>query len=312
MPGRRGINYIPIGKQKIIEIGPGLSLSSTYGGGYRGNKTETFLLEATPGITPWSINGNSGTNPLSNFLGTVDNQALAIRTNNLEVGRFLTNGNFGLGTSTPTQKLSMVGSAAGNFGSIINNTSSAVNARSTQLFQNNVASVGFIALNSSTSPDYAGVGSMNMGTVSASPTSIVTNNISRLTVTGTGSVGIGTITPTSTFEVVGSQAGSVTVITATTVLNQTHRKIVANNGATNITITLPDALTCIGREYIISRYAGSTGTITVVGSGGNKIQALAGTVGATTTLGAHGAAGQGLKHSFTAVNVGGVGVWMRL
>jgi hypothetical protein len=51
MPGRRGINYIPIGKQKIIEIGPGLSISSTYGGGYRGNATETFLLEVAGGST---------------------------------------------------------------------------------------------------------------------------------------------------------------------------------------------------------------------------------------------------------------------
>lgn len=51
MPGRKGINYIPLGKQRILEIGPGLSLSSTYGGGYRGNATETFLLEVAGGST---------------------------------------------------------------------------------------------------------------------------------------------------------------------------------------------------------------------------------------------------------------------
>jgi hypothetical protein len=77
-------------------------------------------------------------------------------------------------------------------------------------------------------------------------------------------------------------------------------------------ITLPNALTCIGREYVMSRYANSTGTITVQGSGGNQIQALAGTVGATTTLGAHSASGAGLGHRFKAVNIGGVGVWVRL
>lgn len=124
-------------------------------------------------------------------------------------------------------------------------------------------------------------------------------------------VGIGTATPTSTLSVNGSQEGIVTVITATTTLNATHHKIVANNGATNITITLPNALTCIGREYIISRYAGSTGTITVVGTS-SQIQALAGTVGATTTISGHGVSGQGLNIRFTAVNIGGVGVWVRL
>ena len=70
-------------------------------------------------------------------------------------------------------------------------------------------------------------------------------------------------------------------------------------------------MTCVGRKYEFSRYAGSTGTVTIVGTG-SQIQALAGTVGATTTLGIHGATGQGLKHTFTAVDVAGVGVWVRL
>jgi hypothetical protein len=55
----------------------------------------------------------------------------------------------------------------------------------------------------------------------------------------------------------------------------------------------------------------STGTVTILGTSSN-IQALTGTVGATTSLGAHSAAGLGLRHSFTAVSIGGVGVWMRI
>lgn len=125
-----------------------------------------------------------------------------------------------------------------------------------------------------------------------------------------GRIGIKT-NPTSDLHVNGSYAEAITIITSTTTLNQTHNKIVLNNGATNITITLPNALTCIGRKYEFSRYAGSTGSVTIVGTG-SQIQALAGTVGATTTLGVHGARGQGLNHSFTAINVGGVGVWVRL
>lgn len=125
-------------------------------------------------------------------------------------------------------------------------------------------------------------------------------------------VAIGLTTPTSTLHVQGSQAVTVTNITGTTTLNETHHKILVSNGATNITITLPNALTCLGREYVISRAAGSTGSITVVGGAGNTIQALAGTIGATTSIGLHSATGGGLRHSFTAVNIAGVGVWVRL
>lgn len=139
------------------------------------------------------------------------------------------------------------------------------------------------------------------------PSDNITDNIYH-----TGRVAIGLTTPNSTLHVIGSQASMVTNITSTTTLNDTHNKILVSNGATNITITLPDALTCLGREYTISRSSGSTGSITVIGGVGNKIQALAGTIGATTSIGLHSATGGGLRHSFTAVNIGGIGVWIRL
>ena len=151
-----------------------------------------------------------------------------------------------------------------------------------------------------------------VGTTDNVGLSFRTNNVIRQTITNTGNVGIGTTTPTSTLHIQGSESGSVTNITGTTTLNETHHKVLVRNGATNITITLPNALTCLGREYVISRASGSTGSITVVGGAGNTIQALAGTVGATTTISGHGVSGQGLNIRFTAVNIGGVGVWVRL
>jgi hypothetical protein len=117
---------------------------------------------------------------------------------------------------------------------------------------------------------------------------------------------------TNRFSIQGSEAGSVTNITATTTLNGTHHKILVRNGATAITITFPDALTCLGREYVISRAAGSTGTITLQSTGTNTIQALIGTTGATSSIGNHSGAGAGLRHFFTAVNIAGVGYWIRL
>jgi hypothetical protein len=38
---------------------------------------------------PWELTGNPGTNPAANFVGTIDNQPLAIRTNSVEMLRIL-------------------------------------------------------------------------------------------------------------------------------------------------------------------------------------------------------------------------------
>jgi hypothetical protein len=49
----------------------------------------------------WSLNGNSGTNPPSNFIGTLDNKDLVFKTNNIQ--RFkISQGTFLFNTSTVT------------------------------------------------------------------------------------------------------------------------------------------------------------------------------------------------------------------
>ncbi|MCS6837575.1 MAG: hypothetical protein NZ480_01895 [Bdellovibrionaceae bacterium] len=60
---------------------------------------------ALVGVNSWSISGNSGTNPTSNFLGTIDNQPLIIRTFNIERMRISSSGNVGIGVSTPIAPL---------------------------------------------------------------------------------------------------------------------------------------------------------------------------------------------------------------
>jgi hypothetical protein len=57
----------------------------------------------------WLLTGNGGTNPANNFLGTTDNQDLVFRTNNSEKVRVLSNGNVGIGTATPGEKLEVFG-----------------------------------------------------------------------------------------------------------------------------------------------------------------------------------------------------------
>jgi hypothetical protein len=57
----------------------------------------------------WSLKGNSGTNPATDFVGTVDGQPLVIRTNNTEALRVNASGNVGIGTNNPSAKLQVHG-----------------------------------------------------------------------------------------------------------------------------------------------------------------------------------------------------------
>ena len=61
------------------------------------------------GGTEWKLLGNSGTNASSNFLGTIDGVDLVFRTNNTEKMRIMSGGNVGIGTTTPAQKLDVIG-----------------------------------------------------------------------------------------------------------------------------------------------------------------------------------------------------------
>lgn len=63
------------------------------------------------GDSGWGITGNSGINPANNFIGTTDAQDLAFRANNIEQLRITSGGNIGVGTTTPKEKLHIIGTA---------------------------------------------------------------------------------------------------------------------------------------------------------------------------------------------------------
>lgn len=50
----------------------------------------------------WSLTGNTGTTPSTNFLGTKDANALVFKTNNTEKARINSNGKVGIGENNPT------------------------------------------------------------------------------------------------------------------------------------------------------------------------------------------------------------------
>lgn len=275
-----------------------------------------------PVSSDWKITGNAGTVQATNFIGTTDNVGLSLRTNNVIRQTITNTGNVGMGTTTPTKKLDITASPVQN---------TYANIQGVNLFGDATNQAGYlgyrIGLNNSTgnasasfdvarTPGTAYLGA-EINSASRDGVRILTGATEatlteKVRINNTGNVGIGTPTPTSAIHINGSEAGSITNITATTALNATHHKILVSNAAVNITITLPDALTCLGREYIFSREAGSTGSITIQRTGTNVVQALNGTTGATTSIGLHSATGGGLRHSFTAVSIGGVGVWVRL
>ena len=67
-----------------------------------------FVSSAAPmGLQFWSVNGNAGTDPATNFLGTTDAQPIAFRVNSVERMRLFQSGGLGLG-NTVSQNL-MVG-----------------------------------------------------------------------------------------------------------------------------------------------------------------------------------------------------------
>lgn len=57
----------------------------------------------------WTLTGNVGTNPATNFVGTTDAQDFVVRTNNTEKMRVESGGDVGIGTNNPNHTLHVVG-----------------------------------------------------------------------------------------------------------------------------------------------------------------------------------------------------------
>ena len=78
---------------------------------YNGALWEKLTSGAT---TNWSLTGNAGTTPGTNYVGTSDTQPLVVKTDNTERIRVEANGNVAIGTTTASNKLSVRHDEDGN------------------------------------------------------------------------------------------------------------------------------------------------------------------------------------------------------
>lgn len=117
-----------------------------------------------------------------------------------------------------------------------------------------------------------------------------------------GSIGIGTSTPTSSLMVVGSVASNAntTAVTTNTTLDVNHSSVVFDTSGGNVTVSLPDATGCVGREYTITN-SSATNTLAVDPNGTQNLNGsssnynITGVAFQTITIKSHGALGWIIK-----------------
>jgi hypothetical protein len=144
----------------------------------------------------WELLGNTGTIAGTNFIGTTDAQDVVFKTNSVENMRILnTNGNVGIGTTTPLSQLHIDGGAA-------NSLLNVGTAGQRQLIMGNRNSTAAL-LNGGLgaySSIMAANGEMRFGlTEQVNPLAI--QYATFMTIQNAGNVGIGTVVPNSKLEV---------------------------------------------------------------------------------------------------------------
>lgn len=182
----------------------GTPLGAGLGGAYYANRILTIVdpnggggIVGSPPVTTnmWTLSGNSGTNPATQFIGTVDNQPLVFKTGSFEAMRIDTFGNLGIGTPFPSSPLHVVGKIRMVDGSQANGrvlTSDAAGIATWRNASDNAwGLIGNIATNPAT---------QFVGTIDSQPLVLRTNNLEQFRLTETGDVGIGTNAPVGNLE----------------------------------------------------------------------------------------------------------------
>ena len=115
----------------------------------------------------WNITGNAGTTAGTNFIGTTDAQSLVFKTNNAEGMRLNTSGYLGIGTTTPSVNLEVVGLGKIQTASTFNLFLNGGNTTNTGTYN---TIVGLNAFGNATTAEYStgfGAGALNQVTTGA-------------------------------------------------------------------------------------------------------------------------------------------------
>jgi len=174
---------------------------------YQTNGTQGFYyfdgnvwihMEPNANTAGWELDGNAGTDPANDFVGTTDAQPLVVRTNSVERMRVGENGNVSIGASlTPSNYRLFVENNTTNAGVLVRNANPAGRAGINAVSDANATAQ--FGVGNSGAGLLSGVGFT--GTGSANDFALLTNNAERVRVTQTGNVGIGTVAPQARLDV---------------------------------------------------------------------------------------------------------------
>lgn len=178
----------------------------------------------------WNTNGNTGTTPAANFVGTTDNQPLSLRTNNTEKVRVTAAGNVGIGTTNPGAKLQV--SDTGDVSIRVGTTttgSSSVNLGTGNNFHGITRNLNSSGGGANDVALYTATGPSSPGSIYlvANPTATDSLNLTQFVLKNTGRVGIGTNNPATKLHV---DTGSLRVSNGTTALSNPAIQVINDGG----------------------------------------------------------------------------------
>lgn len=154
----------------------------------------------------WSLLGNAATNPAVNYIGTSDNQPLAVRTNNAERLRVAAGGNVGIGTLGPAAPLH-VNQGANDSTDVL--VTSPEFARMRMVAEAPAVDVTLsLQARGQSTASWA-----EIGTLSRHDLRFYTNDAYRMALDTNGNVGVGTMGPAARLHVAGSNDGTDILVT---------------------------------------------------------------------------------------------------
>lgn len=168
-----------------------------------GSATQSWskLLTSSNG---WQTIGNSGTNPATNFVGTIDGNDFVTRTSNVERTRVTSGGRFGIGIAGPTQQLDVQGGNARINNVFIGDVGFGTTWAGFAHYLNaNASGYGLI---SSSDGNFTFLNKQNTG---AGYIGFRIGNIDAAVITNAGNMGIGTTNPLYRLDNVGLGTSNV-------------------------------------------------------------------------------------------------------